>query len=80
MDDDPVEIVGDIADIETIASGRGIRRLKHLRKRFGGRRWRKMKGIATVRITSGSTRRAEVHWYEAHGVGRKGLKIKRFLD
>jgi hypothetical protein len=80
MDDDPVEIVGDIADIETIASGRGIRRLKHLRKRFGGRRRRKLKGIATVRITSGSTRRAEVRWYEAHGVGRKGLKIKRFLD
>jgi hypothetical protein len=80
MDQDGVEIVGDISEIETIASGRGIRRLKHLRKRFGGRRWRKLKGVATVRIADGSTRRAEVHWYEAHGVGRKGLKIKRFLD
>jgi len=80
MGDDGVEIVGDITDIETIAFGRGIRRLKYLRKRFGGRRWRKLKGIVTVRITAGSTRRAEVHWYEAHGVGRKGLKIKRFLD
>ena len=80
MEENDVEIVGDITDIETIASGRGIRRLKHLRKRYGGRRWRKMKGIATVRVLAGSTRRAEVHWYEAHGVGRQGLKIKRFLD
>lgn len=60
MDDDPFDIVGAITEIETIASGRGIRRLKHLRKRFGGRHWRKLKGIAAVRITSGSTRRAEV--------------------
>ena len=79
MEQDGVKIVGEIADIETIATGRGIRRLKHLRKRYGGRRWRKWKGVATVRVATGSTRRAEVHWYEAHGVGRKGLKIKRFL-
>ena len=70
----------DITDIETIATGRGIRRLKHLRKRYGGRRWRKLKEVATVRVATGFPRRAEVHWYEAHGVGRKGLKIKRFLD
>ena len=80
MDEDGVEIVGDISDVENIATGRGIRRLRHLRKRYGGRRWRKMKGIATVRVLAGSTRLAEVHWYEAHGVGRKGMKIKRFLD
>jgi len=80
MNGDPIEIVGDITHIETIASGRGIRRLRYLRKRFGGRCWRKRKGIATVRITSGSTRLAEVHWYEAHRVGRKGLKIKRLMD
>ena len=80
MEQDAVEIVGDITHIETIATGRGIRRLKHLRKRYGGRRWRKLKGVATVRVATGSTRPAEVHWYEAHGVGRKGLKIKRFLD
>src|SRR5439155_22207082 len=73
------DIVGDITDIETIATGRGIRRLKRLRKRYGGRRWRKLKGIAIVRVASGSMRRAEIHWYEANGVGRKGLKIKRFL-
>ena len=80
MEHDGFEIVGDITDIQTIASGRGVRRYTHLRKRFGGRRWRKLKGMATVRIAAGSTRRAEVHWYEAHGVGRTGLKIKRFLD
>ncbi len=72
------EIVGEITEIEVIATG--IRRLKFLRKRYGGRHWRKLKGLATVRLVSGSIRRAEVHWYEAHGVGRKGWKIKRFLD
>jgi hypothetical protein len=76
----PFEIVGDITEIETIATGRGIRRLRHLQRRYGGRRWRKLKGVATVRLTTGVTRRAEVHWYEAHGVGRKGLKLKRFVD
>jgi len=75
-----VEIAGEITEIETIAAGRGIRRHRVLRKRYGGTHWRKLKGIATVRLRSGSIRRAEVHWYEAHGVGRKGLKIKRFLD
>jgi hypothetical protein len=74
------EIVGDITDIEIIATGRGIRRLRRLRKRHGGRRWRKLKGNATVRLLNGSIRPAEIHWYEAHGVGRKGMKIKRFLD
>ena len=74
------EIVGAVTEVETIASGRGIRALARLRKRYGGRRWRKLKGVATVRLASGRTRRAEVHWYEAHGVGRKGWKIKRFLD
>lgn len=74
------EVVGEITDIEVIASGRGINRLKHLRKRHGGRRWRKLKGNATVRLNNGVLRRAEIHWYEAHGVGKHGLKIKRFLD
>lgn len=74
------EIVGEISEIQTIAMGRGIRRLKFLRKRYGGRHWRKQKGIAAVRVSRGSIRRAEVHWYEAHGVGRTGWKIKRFLD
>ena len=74
------EIVGDIANVQVIATGRGIRRLKTLRKRHGGRRWRKLKGDATVRLVSGTLRRAEIHWYEAHGAGKRGLKIKRFLD
>ena len=74
------EIVGDIAKIQVIATGRGIRRLQTLRKRHGGRRWRKLKGDATVRLANGSLRRAEIHRYEAHGVGKRGLKIKRFLD
>ena len=74
------EIVGDVTEIEIMASGRGIRRLARLRKRYGGGRWRKLKGVATIRLASGHTRRAEVHWYEAHGVGRKGWKIKYFLD
>ena len=74
------EIVGNITNVQVFATGRGIRRLKTLRKRHGGRRWRKMKGDATVRLVSGTLRRAEIHWYEAHGVGKRGLKIKRFLD
>jgi nucleotidyltransferase/DNA polymerase involved in DNA repair len=74
------EIVGEISDIENIATGRGVRRRKFLRKRYGGRLWRKQKGIARVRLSSSSIRQAEIHWYEAHGVGRVGWKIKRFLD
>jgi hypothetical protein len=74
------EIVGDLTNVKVIATGRGIRRLTTLRKRHGGRRWRKMKGDATVRLVNGSLRRAEIHWYQAHGVGKRGLKIKRFLD
>jgi len=74
------EIVGEITNVHVIATGRGIRRLRNLRKRHGGVRWRKLKGDVTVRLSNGSLRRAEVHWYEAHGVGRRGMKIKRFLD
>lgn len=73
-------IVGELTEIEVIARGRSIRRLKVLRKRYGGKNWRKMKGITTIRTLGGSTRWAELHWYEAHGVGRKGWKVKRFLD
>jgi hypothetical protein len=74
------EIVGAITNVQVIATGRGIRRLNTLRKRHDGRRWRKLKGDATVRLMSGALRLAEIHWYEAHGVGKRGLKIKRFLD
>jgi hypothetical protein len=74
------EIVGEISEIELIASGHGVRRSVALKKRHGGNRWRKLKGVAQVRDLHGVVRRAEVHWYEAHGVGRRGFKIKRFLD
>jgi hypothetical protein len=74
------EIVGAVTQVELIASGRGIRRLKFLRKRYGGRNWRKMKGLATIRLATGAIQSAELHWYEAHGIGRKGWKIKRFLS
>jgi len=73
------EIVGDLRAIETIAAGRAIRVLAALRKKWGPGRWRKMKGIAVVRLRSGNLREAEVHWYEAHGVGRRDFKIKKFL-
>lgn len=74
------EIVGEIREIEVIATGRGVQRAAALRKRHGGTRCRKLKGVAEVRNLLGAIRRAELHWYEAHGVGRRGFKIKRFLD
>lgn len=74
------EIISDLADIETIAKGRGIRDLSRIRKKHGAGRWRKLKGNATVRLENGRVRLAELHWYEAHGIGRKRFKIKRFLD
>ena len=74
------EIVGEIWQIETIAVGRSIRNLSRLRKVYGRGRWRKLKGIAYVRAEHSRVRLAEVHWYEAHGIGRKELKRKRYLD
>jgi hypothetical protein len=74
------EIIGEITCIETIAVGSRIRDIARLRKQYGPGRWRKLKGIATVRLPNGRLRQAEVHWYEAHGIGKKRLKIKRFLD
>ena len=74
------EVVGKIEDVETIAVGGRIRDIMRIRRQFGPGRWRKLKGIARVRIAGGTTRKAEVHWYEAHGIGRKKMKIKRFLS
>ena len=65
------EIVGEITDIETIAVGKGVRDRRRLRKEHGVGRWRKLKGIASVRLASGRIRLAEIHWYEAHGIGRR---------
>jgi hypothetical protein len=74
------EVIGEITDIETIAVGSSIREIARLRKKFGIGRWRKLKGVATVRLANGRIRRVELHWYEAHGIGKKRLKIKRYLD
>ena len=73
------EIVGQLRDVETIASGRAIRELPRLRKFYGRGRWRKTKGVATIRLPNGRIGEAELHWYEAHGIGRKEFKIKRLL-
>ncbi|HKQ30938.1 MAG TPA: hypothetical protein VJS66_06615 [Burkholderiales bacterium] len=72
------EIVGEIEKIEIIATGRSIRELARLKKAYGKGRWKKLKGIATVRLADKSSYQAEVHWYEAHGIGKKEFKIKRF--
>jgi hypothetical protein len=74
------EFAGEISDIEVIAKGVSVRERARLRKEFGRGRWRKLKGVALVRLSDGSVQPAEVHWYEAHGIGRRKLKIKRFLD
>lgn len=73
------EIVGEITDLQTIAVGSSIREIARLRKLYGRARWRKMKGKALVRLQNGRLRMAELHWYEAHGVGGKELKRKRYL-
>ncbi len=74
------QIVGPIQNVETIAVGSAIRVLPRLRKLYGKARWRKLKGVALIRLPNGRMREAELHWYEAHGIGRKETKIKRFLD
>ena len=74
------EIISNITGVETIAVGRRIRDLARLRKMYGKGRWRKVKGVATVRLRSGRIRLAELHWYEAHGIGRKEIKRKGYLD
>lgn len=70
------EIVGEITATEVIAAGRGIRDRRRLHRVYGKARWRKLRGVATVRLLDGTIHKAEVHWYEAHGVGRKELKLK----
>ena len=74
------EIIDEITEIEVIAVGGKIRILSLLRKRYGKGRWRKLKGNATVRLLDGTIRLAEVHWFEAHGIGKRKMRIKRFLD
>ncbi len=73
------EIIDEITEIETIAIGSKIREIARLRQQFGKGRWRKLKGVATVRLKNGRIRKVELHWYEAHGIGKRKLKIKRYL-
>lgn len=73
------KVVGKILHIEKIASGKGIRERRRLRKLYGGRVWKKLKGMTTVELDDGTIHHAEVHWYEAHGVGKRELKIKRIF-
>ena len=74
------EILGTISSVETIATGSGIRELRRLRRSHGLGGWRKMKGVARIRLRDGRIRLAELHWYEAHGIGRKEFKRKLYLD
>ncbi|MCI0627428.1 MAG: hypothetical protein L0387_38245 [Acidobacteria bacterium] len=73
-------MVGEIEGAETIATGSGIRILSVLTKRYGQSRWRKRKGVASIRLADGTMRTAELHWFEGHGIGKKKMRIKRFLD
>ena len=74
------EIIGDITRVETFARGTSIREIARLRRLHGRGNWRKRKGIARVRLEDGTVLLAEVHWYEAHGIGRRDFKIKRYID
>ncbi|MCI0381176.1 MAG: hypothetical protein L0215_26625 [Gemmataceae bacterium] len=74
------EIIGEIRETEVIAVNLSIRELAQLKEKFGGKRWRKLKGAATVRLPNERVRQAEIHWYEAHGIGKRKMKIKKFLD
>ena len=74
------EIIGEVENIEMIAVGGRIRDIMRLRNQYGPARWRKLKGIAKVRLLSGRPCNAELHWYEAHGIGKKKMKIKKILD
>jgi len=74
------EIISEIQNLEIIAVSSHIHDLDYLQKVYGRGRWRKLKGIADVKLPNDRIRRVELHWYEAHGVGRKDMKIKRYLD
>ncbi|CAN5530324.1 hypothetical protein BH20ACI3_BH20ACI3_42820 [soil metagenome] len=75
------EFIGEITEVKTIATGTGVRDRARLRKRYGGAKWRKVKGVAQVQLPSGRIRMAEIHWYEAHGIGKREFKLKLpFLD
>jgi hypothetical protein len=74
------EIIGEIHAIEPIASGHGIHILSRLVRLYGRGNWRKLKGLATVQLEDGTIAEAEVHWFEAHGIGKRRMKIKRLVE
>ncbi len=74
------QIFGSIREIESIAIGRSIRQIARLRRHYGGKRWRKSKGLGRVQFADGSIRWAELRWYESRGIGRREVKSKRFVD
>lgn len=74
------ELIGEITEVELIARGPGIHDLFRLNRQYGKGKWRKLKGYATIRLSNGRERRAELHWYEAHGIGRKEMKRKRYIE
>ncbi len=74
------KIIGKITEAEIIAVGKQIRDLDYLQRAYGKGRWRKLKGIAVIELSNGRIRRAELHWYEAHGIGKVDMKRKRFVD
>jgi hypothetical protein len=74
------ELLGPITDIETISVGSSIREIERLRKRYGAGRWRKRKGFGKIRLADGTIWGAELHWYEAHGIGRKEIRVKRLRE
>jgi hypothetical protein len=73
------KLKGEIRDIETIAAGHGIKNIKRLNKIYGRGHWRKLKGVCLVKLEDGAILEAEVHWYEGHGIGKREMKIKRYL-
>lgn len=75
----PFKILGEIQQARTMAVGRAIRDIERLQKRYGRARWKKRKGLARVQLIDGTIGRGEVHWYEAYGIGKKELKLKRFV-
>lgn len=77
---DDFELISEITEVEIIAVNFSIRELGELKANFGGRRWRKLKGVALVRFPDDQVYKVELHWYEAHGVGRRKMKVKRILD
>ena len=74
------ELIGNIEKIEVVAVGGNIRDIERIQNQYGSGRWRKLKGYGKIKLQNGMFRRAEIHWYEAHGIGKKKMKIKRFLE